>query len=264
MDKTQLPPLPAEPASRDPILATVPAPASSASSRRPVGRPRLEGETSDGSPRDAIIAAATKLFGEKGYAHTTMSDIARAVGLQQPSLYYWFHRKELILQATLVVNRTPLEFIGRVGAGSGSPALKLYRLLRYDTYQLCQSPIDFNEIERIAENQPEDFVDFWTDYTRLHEWVVVLIMAGIDEQELIEVDPDTTATELLCLDEAMQKRYRYQDRHQAGEKNPFVHESRTAAEWAERVATLSLRALLRRPADVRRLQKQAAQVDDLV
>ena len=247
----------------DSILALVPDRASSASSRRPVGRPRLDGETSNGSPRDAIITAATKLFGEKGYAQTTMSDIARAVGLQQPSLYYWFRRKELILQATLVVNRTPLEFIGRIGAGSGSPALKLYRLLRYDTYQLCLSPIDFNEIERIAENQPEDFVDFWTDYTRLHEWVVVLVTAGIDEQELIAVDPDETATELLCFDEALQKRYRYQDRHQAGAKNPFVHESRTAAEWAERVATLSLRALLHRPADIKRLQKQAAQVDDL-
>lgn len=88
-------------------------------------------------------------------------------------------------------------------------------------------------------------------------------MAGIDEQELLEVDPDETATELLCFDEAIQKRYRYQDRHQAGAKNPFVHESRTAAEWAERVATLSLRALMRRPPDVKRLQKQAAQVKDL-
>lgn len=252
-----------EHASRDHILGLVPDSASSASSRRPVGRPRLDGETSNGSPRDAIITVATKLFGEKGYAETTMSDIARAVGLQQPSLYYWFRRKELILQATLVVNRTPLEFIGRVGAGSGSPALKLYRLLRYDTYQLCQSPIDFNEIERIAENQPEDFVDFWTDYTRLHEWVVVLVMAGIDEQELIDVDPDETATELLCFDEALQKRYRYQERHQPDAKNPFVHEPRSAAEWAERVATLSLRALLRRPADVKRLQKQAARIDDL-
>lgn len=192
-----------------------------------------------------------------------MSDIARAAGLQQPSLYYWFRRKELILQATLVVNRTPLEFIGRVGAGSGSPALKLYRLLRYDTYQMCQSPIDFNEIERLAENQPEDFIDFWTDYTRLHEWVAVLVMAGIDEGELIEVDPQETATELLCFDEAVQKRCRYQPRHQGDSKNPFGYEARTPAEWAERVASLSLRALLRRPGDVQRLQKQAAQVDDL-
>ena len=40
-------------------------------------------------------------------------------GLQQSSLYYWFKRKELILQAVFAVNRTPLEFIERIGAGSG-------------------------------------------------------------------------------------------------------------------------------------------------
>jgi AcrR family transcriptional regulator len=231
--------------------------------RRPVGRPRSDGEVPDGSPRDQIVAAATRLFSAQGYAHTTMSDIARAVGLQQSSLYYWFRRKELILQATLTVNRAPLKFIGRIGAGSGSPSLKLYRLLRYDTFQLCVSPVDFNEIERLAENQPEDFVDFWRDYTRLHEWVASLVAAGIDESELIVADSGETATELLCLDESVQKRYRYQDRHAPGSPSPFVHRPRTPAQWAEMVATTSMRSLLCRPDDVSRLQHEAGLFPDL-
>ena len=192
-----------------------------------------------------------------------MSDIARAVGLQQSSLYYWFRRKELILQATLTVNRAPLKFIVRIGAGSGSPSLKLYRLLRYDTFQLCVSPVDFNEIERLAENQPDDFVDFWRDYTRLHEWVGSLVAAGIDESELIGADPGETATELLCLNEAVQKRYRYQDRHAPGTPSPFVHRPRSAAQWAEMVATTSMRSLLRRPDEVSRLQQEAGRFADL-
>ena len=75
-----------------------------------------------------------------------LGEIARAAGLQQSSLYYWFKRKELILQAVFAVNRNPLEFIERVGAGSGSPALKLYRLIRFDTVQLCESPCDVLEV----------------------------------------------------------------------------------------------------------------------
>jgi AcrR family transcriptional regulator len=229
---------------------------------RPVGRPRIEGTSGAASPRDEIIAAATHLFAEKGYGQTTMSDISRAVGLQQSSLYYWFRRKEMILGAVLTVNRAPLEFIGRVGAGSGAPSLKLYRLLRFDTRQLCLSPVDFNEIERLTENQPEDFADFWRDYTRLHEWVASLVRAGVDEGEFIDCDAEVTAIGLLCLNEGVQKRFRYQDRHDPVGDSPFRHTARTADGWAEVVATTSLRSLLRRPDDVVELRRLAATYDD--
>lgn len=242
-------------------------PSSESATRRPVGRPRLNTAASadpDASPRDAIIAAATSLFAERGYAQTTMSDIAREAGLQQSSLYYWFRRKELVLQETLVVNRAPLEFIGRVGAGSGSPALKLYRLLRYDTRQLALSPIDFNEIERIAENQPEEFIDFWHDYTRLHEWVTSLVRAAIDEDLFIDCDPDETATALLCFNEGVQKRHRHQERHSPHTHggNPFAHKPLTADQWAELEATMAVRSLLKDPQQISEIQRMAAAFDD--
>src|SRR5262249_9493816 len=123
-----------------------------------IGRPRNNTATAPTtSPRADIVNAATRLFSEKGYAQTTMSDIARAVGLQQSSMYYWFRNKEQLLQETLLVNRAPLEFIAEVAAGSGSPVLKLFRLLRFDTMQLAMSPVDFNEIQRIAHEHRDDF-----------------------------------------------------------------------------------------------------------
>ena len=91
-------------------------------SDRPIGRPRASGALPlEPSVRDEILAIATRLFAERGFANTTMSDIARTAGLQQPSLYYWFKRKELILQAIFAIDRSPLEFIDRIGPGSGSP-----------------------------------------------------------------------------------------------------------------------------------------------
>jgi AcrR family transcriptional regulator len=240
-------------------------PGSESAGRRPVGRPRLKEAApagADASPRDAIIAAATRLFAAHGYAQTTMSDIAREAGLRQSSLYYWFRRKELIVQEALVVNRAPLEFIGRVGAGSGSPALKLYRLLRYDTRQLALSPIDFNEIERIAENQPDEFIDFWRDYTRLHEWVVSLVRAAIDEDLFIDCDPDETATALLCFNEGVQKRYRHQERHGPRGGNPFAHQPLAAQQWAELEATMAVRSLLKNPGHISEIQRLAAVFDD--
>jgi AcrR family transcriptional regulator len=222
---------------------------------RAIARPRGDGDaTPTDSARARIINAATKLFSEKGYAQTTMSDIARASGLQQSSLYYWFRNKEGLLQETLLVNRAPLKFIAEVGAGSGSPAVKLYRLLRFDTLQLALSPIDFNEIQRIAHDQRTEFGQFWTDYERLKQWVADLIAAAISEGKFIDCDKDETAGLLLNFDEGAQKRTRLHT-----DEGDRVEE---AIRVAEQVAVIAVRGLLKRPSEIARVSTQAAQFDD--
>ncbi|BBX08757.1 TetR/AcrR family transcriptional regulator [Mycolicibacterium aichiense] len=222
---------------------------------RAIGRPRNNADSAaTTSPRTEIVNAATRLFSEKGYAQTTMSDIARAVGLQQSSLYYWFRNKEQLLGEALLVNRAPLTFIAEVGAGSGSPAVKLYRLLRFDTIQLALSPIDFNEIQRIAHDQRADFHQFWTDYERLKDWVADLIGAAIAEGKFIDCDREETAGLLLNFDEGAQKRTRL-----------HIDEGDRVAEAvrvAEQVAIISVRGLLKRPSEIGRITSAAAQFDD--
>ena len=222
---------------------------------RVIGRPRNDADSAaTTSPRTGIVNAATRLFSEKGYAQTTMSDIARAVGLQQSSLYYWFRSKEQLLGEALLVNRAPLKFIAEVGAGSGSPAVKLYRLLRFDTIQLALSPIDFNEIQRIAHDQRADFHQFWTDYERLKDWVSDLIGAAIAEGKFIDCDREETAGLLLNFDEGAQKRTRLHT-----DEGDRVAE---AVRVAEQVAIISVRGLLKRPSEIGRISAVAAQFDD--
>jgi AcrR family transcriptional regulator len=55
--------------------------------------------------RDQILDAAAKLFEARGYAHTSMADIAGAVGLTAAALYQHFRDKEEILD-TIVANAT--------------------------------------------------------------------------------------------------------------------------------------------------------------
>ena len=64
--------------------------------------------------------------------------------------------------------------------------LKLYRLLRFDIYQLCSSPFDINEIERQAERQPDVFKAYWQDNQELFEGVCHLIELGVETGELVE------------------------------------------------------------------------------
>ncbi len=53
-----------------------------------------------GSRRDDVLAAAAALFASKGYAATSIRDIAQQVGILSGSLYYHFDSKEELLLET--------------------------------------------------------------------------------------------------------------------------------------------------------------------
>ena len=46
-----------------------------------------------GNIEQNVIACAHRLFIEKGYVNTSMSDIAAAVGITRPALHYYFRTK---------------------------------------------------------------------------------------------------------------------------------------------------------------------------
>src|SRR3954452_5171833 len=91
----------------------------------------------DSGRRGHILVVAARLFGERGYLNTTMTQIARECGLGQSSLYYWFRQKEDILLGLLALNTISLTFAERMVAATGSPAVRLLRLLRLDILELC-------------------------------------------------------------------------------------------------------------------------------
>jgi len=51
--------------------------------------------------REAILAAATTLFGEKGFAAATIDEIAIAAGVAKGAVYHHFPNKEAIFEAVL-------------------------------------------------------------------------------------------------------------------------------------------------------------------
>lgn len=61
---------------------------------------------------ERILACAEQLFVERGFAATNMSDIAANVGINRPTLHYYFRTKEKLFQA--VLGRILLSFIPRV------------------------------------------------------------------------------------------------------------------------------------------------------
>ena len=61
---------------------------------------------------ERILACAEKLFLERGFDGTNMSDIALSVGINRPTLHYYFRTKDKMFRA--VLSRIVLSFVPRV------------------------------------------------------------------------------------------------------------------------------------------------------
>lgn len=213
------------------------------------------------SPRDEIIAVASGLFAVKGFARTTMRDIAQAAGLRQSSLYYYFNRKELILEASFTVNTAPLKFL--TSLKDGGPGLRLFRFVRFDTRQLCLSPWDVNEVERLAYQHPDIFAGFWRDRRALHDGVVALIREGVEEGQFVPCDPDLTALGITSFNEGIQNWFRRQEEHCHGGPSPFIYPAYDVDVVAAFLARTALRLVLAKPADLAAIERQAAFDSDM-
>jgi len=221
-----------------------------ATSRRPVGRPRARpAAASELGARAEIVAVASRLFATKGVAETTMAEIADGAGLQQSSLYYYFRSRDAILEEILAtVNRVPLDFIARLKLDGGPAAVRLYRLIRFDVAALSRFPFDINEVHRLAGRQPDRFEGYWEERQRLNDEVEALVAEGVAAGEFVAVDPRLAATTLLANDEAVQHWNRGR-RRLAGEYS--------TAEVGTFLADLALRGLLARPARLGAVRRAA-------
>lgn len=191
---------------------------------------------------------ASHLFARHGVAATPMSAIAEGVGLGQSSIYYWFKNKEAILNEIVgTVNRDPLAYLSRLEAEAGSPALRLYRFVRFDVRTLCELPFDINEVHRISAQDPDTFAAYWDDRQELNDRVEALVSEGIDAGELRCVDPRLTALVVLADDEGVQNWFRPVGARRLRGRDAADGGDYDRDEIARYVADLTLRGLLADP-----------------
>lgn len=162
--------------------------------------------------RDEIVRVATRLFAEKGYSQTTMTEIAKAAKLRQPSVYYWFRNKEELLNATASVKRFSPALHRVLKASDAGTAPQLYRLLLEDTRRICRfGPLDYHQVEAVAFRDPGEFSQFWSEYRLLFETALGLIRRGQQESIFRPLDAAAATASALCLNEGLQKLYRYRE-----------------------------------------------------
>ena len=144
---------------------------------------------SQGLPtRERILYEASNLFARQGYHGTTTREIAAAVGIRQPSLFYHFPSKPAIVQALLDSDLgTAVQFVEvPAGAGAAAPA-RLYRYLRRDVAHLTSSPYNLTGVYAEEVMGDPEFEPWARKRAVLHGAVERIVRDGIREGAFVAV-----------------------------------------------------------------------------
>jgi AcrR family transcriptional regulator len=157
-------------------------------------------ETRTRRRRAEIVAAATRIFAERGYGGVGMRDIADEVGIRGASLYHHFSSKEEILFAIcLTVTREPVEQNLPLLDAEGTPAQRLAALVRAHIRHLRLRRAEYavGAHERTSLT-PAHLAEVDGYRRRYHRRVREVLTDGMRAGEFRELDP--TAVTLGMLD----------------------------------------------------------------
>jgi AcrR family transcriptional regulator len=155
--------------------------------------------------REEIIAAAGRVFLEKGYRATSFKDIAEAIGKDRASLYYYFESKQDLFRvatgAAVARNVTAAE---RIARGPGTPAEKIATIVAdlLESYTDTDYPFMFiflqEDVNQIAENPDGAWAREVNALSRRYERAVTSILQeGIDRGDFAVAGPPHVLTKAL-------------------------------------------------------------------
>lgn len=161
-------------------------------SRRSARRDLVESE---------ILAHASALFADKGYAGTTPQEIADSVGISRQSLYYYMSSKEDIL-AKLVAHMTTnlVEQMRFIEMDEATATEKLSRVVTVIVTDRARKPREFRLLDRSSSSLPDELTDEYLRGRREALAIVRSVIAqGISEGDFKPVDERVAALSVLGM-----------------------------------------------------------------
>ena len=168
---------------------------------------KREQRTDNGGLRRGLVESellehATRLFAERGFAGTTLQDIADAMGLSRPSLYHYVKSKDDLLarlvedittdaarQAKAIARRADLDAAG-----------KLEALVRWNVRRMAEKPDRFRLIERSESSLPPDLEKAHLEGRRqVLDTFVRVIRDGAETGQFRPVDERTAALAIIGM-----------------------------------------------------------------
>jgi AcrR family transcriptional regulator len=151
------------------------------------------------SKKDLILQKAAIMFREKGYAATSMRDLAESVGIEAASLYNHIRSKNEILEAICfdVANRfnTNME---QLEAGHTGSISKVETLLRFHIRQMIEHYEEVYVSDREWKHLEEPYLsNFQTQRRAYRKKFASIIEDGIRKSEIRNIDAPTAVLIML-------------------------------------------------------------------
>lgn len=153
----------------------------------------------NGTKKEVIVEAATRLFREKGFKAASMRDLAEAVGVEAASLYNHIQSKEELLQE--ICFKVANDFNERcdtIEASNLTSIQKVEAMLRFHIRQM----FDHYEMVIVADRDwkhlSDPYLSNYHSQRRIYrKRLAGIIEAGIQQKEIKPVDAPTVVLIML-------------------------------------------------------------------
>jgi AcrR family transcriptional regulator len=148
-----------------------------------------------------IYEQATRLFAERGFAGTSLQDIADAMGMTRSALYYYVRNKDqLLAQLVTEITEGPAEAIEEIGARDLDAVDKLRALVRLVAGRQANNAARFRLVIRSESELPAELAAAQeTAKRRVLEGFVRVIDQGVASGEFLPRPVRTTALALIGM-----------------------------------------------------------------
>lgn len=151
------------------------------------------------SKKDIILQKAAAMFREKGFAATSMRDLAESVGIEAASLYNHIRSKNEILEAICfnVANRFN-ENMEAIEAGHGNSIQRVETLLRFHIKQMVENYEEVYVSDREWKHLEEPYLsNFQNQRRNYRKRFAAIIENGIQKNEIKKIDASTAVLIML-------------------------------------------------------------------
>jgi AcrR family transcriptional regulator len=192
---------------------------------------------SDKSARKTIVTKevleqAAQLFARKGFANTSLQDVADAIGLSRPALYYYFPSKNALLEALVEdVTVAAVTMLADIRNNTAlGPEERLRRAVESLVFWGLERPTRFKVIDRAEDLLPPDISATHEAAKRqVLQAMVTLIADGVAAGILRPVEPRLAALSIIGMCNWTAWWWTPKSRHSKEEVATFIGEMALAA-----------------------------------
>ena len=151
------------------------------------------------SKKEFILKKAAQMFREKGFAATSMRDLAETVGIEAASLYNHIRSKNEMLESICfdVANRFTI-FMDELESGNQGPIKKIETLLRFHIKQMIETFEEVIVCDREWKHLDEPYLSNFHNQRRSYrKRFAAIIEEGISKNEIKKIDAPTAVLIML-------------------------------------------------------------------